>query len=109
MTFDLGLLSEEARNRLQNRASELYEAHRQRIFVQTDRLMTWLMLVQWLFGIVAALWISPRTWLGAESSTHIHVYAAIFLGAAITSFPVYLAHRHPGEALTRHVIAAAQM
>jgi len=67
------------------------------------------MVLQWVAGIAAALWISPQTWLGATSHTHWHVWAAVFLGGAITSFPVYMAIRHRGEVLTRHCIAVGQM
>ena len=49
------------------------------------------------------------TWEGEQSTVHIHVMAAIFLGGAITVLPVYLAYKRPGEALTRHVIAICQM
>jgi diguanylate cyclase (GGDEF)-like protein len=68
-----------------------------------------LMAIQWLAGIAAALWISPLTWAGPQSQTHIHVWAALFLGGAISIFPVMLALLRPGEPSTRYVIATAQM
>ena len=46
------------------RARELFEQHRNSIFVRTDRWFAGLMAFQWLAGIAAALWISPRTWAG---------------------------------------------
>src|ERR1700722_18292192 len=76
---------------------------------ETDRKFAWLMMLQWLFGIVAALWISPNAWEGQYSHTHIHVWAAIFLGGLISGFPVFLALTKPGSALTRQVIAVGQM
>jgi two-component system, sensor histidine kinase and response regulator len=85
-------------------AEALGEIHR-----RTDRLFAVLMVVQWLAGIVAALWLSPKTWIGTANQTHAHVLAAIFLGGAIAGFPVFLAWRQPGRILTRHVIAIAQM
>jgi signal transduction histidine kinase len=72
-------------------------------------MFAWLMVFQWLAGIAAALWISPRTWIGATSQVHMHVWAAILLGGAISSFPVFLAFKRPGHAFTRHTIAVAQM
>ncbi len=92
-----------------NRAATLFHEHQERIYLRTDRLFAGLMIAQWLAGIAAALWISPRTWIGSESLVHLHVYAAIFLGGAVTSLPVFLAWKRPGHALTRHVIAVAQM
>ena len=51
----------------------------------------------------------PQTWIGATSYTHLHVWAAIFLGGAISGLPVYLALKRPGRSSTRHTIAVAQM
>jgi signal transduction histidine kinase len=68
-----------------------------------------LMLFQWVAGIAAALWISPRTWIGTQSRIHFHVFAAVVIGGAITSLPVWLAWKKPGHTITRHVIAIGQM
>jgi len=90
-------------------ASELFAAHRQTIYQSTDRMFAALMSIQWIAGVIAALWIAPRTWIGTTSQTHIHVWAAIFLGGAISLFPIILAAARPGESTTRYVIATAQM
>lgn len=91
------------------RGTALFRQSQDDIHRRTDRLFARLMVFQWLAGIGAALWISPRNWAGAYSQTHVHLWAAIFLGGAITSFPVLLAWLQPGRALTRHTIAVAQM
>jgi diguanylate cyclase (GGDEF)-like protein len=91
------------------RVKELFTEHRQSIFKRTDRMFAALMMVQWLAGIAAALLISPKTWAGANSQTHIHVWLAVFLGGAVSLFPVVLAVVRPGETSTRYVIATAQM
>src|SRR5262245_48153702 len=91
------------------RAAALFLESQYGIYQRTDRLFGYLMVLQWLAGIAAALWISPKTWIGSISQTHWHVWAAIFLGGAITGFPVFLAWKQPGRHLTRHVIAIAQM
>lgn len=54
-----------------------------------------------------AAFLSPLAWAGNESSLHPHVWSAFLLGMMLVSLPVYLALRHPGEAVTRHVIVAA--
>jgi signal transduction histidine kinase len=64
---------------------------------------------QWLAGIAFALLVAPRTWSGAESRIHVHVWAAVILGGAVSLFPAALALRRPGEAATRYTIAVAQM
>lgn len=92
-----------------SRIQELFNEHRKHIYVSTDRMFAVLMTVQWFAGIVAAYWISPRTWVGAASQTHIHVWAAIFLGGAISAFPIFLAVRRPGRVSTRYTIAVGQM
>jgi two-component system, sensor histidine kinase and response regulator len=91
------------------RATTLFQQSENDIHKRADRLFAKLMVLQWLAGIIAALWISPKTWIGAASQTHVHVWAAIFLGGAIASFPIFLAWKQPGRKLTRHVMAVAQM
>ena len=90
-------------------AERFFQSERQRAWRRTDRMFAGLMVVQWLAGIGVALWVTPHTWIGAVSTVHVHVLAAIFLGGAIAGFPVLLTFTHPGQALTRHVIAAAEM
>src|SRR5581483_264735 len=94
---------------VQQRSTELFHGHQDEIHRRTDRMFAYLMTVQWLAGIVAAVWISPRTWAGAQSQIHWHVWAAIFIGGAITGLPVALACLQPGRPLTRHVIGVGQM
>jgi diguanylate cyclase (GGDEF)-like protein len=88
---------------------DLFAQHRRSIFERTDRMFAVLMCVQWLAGIAASLWVSPKTWAGPESQTHIHVWLAVFLGGAVSLFPISLAVLRPGENSTRYVIAASQM
>jgi two-component system, sensor histidine kinase and response regulator len=89
--------------------AEHFQNHCQQVWQRTDRMFAGLMALQWLAGIGVALWITPLTWIGATSSIHLHVPAAIFLGGAIAAFPILLVFLRPGQAITRHVIAVAQM
>ncbi|HEX4119904.1 MAG TPA: response regulator [Verrucomicrobiae bacterium] len=91
------------------RAKELFCEQLQNIITHTDKIFARLMIFQWLFGIFLSIWVSPRTWSGTQSQIHLHVWAAIFLGGAVTILPVLLAHFQPGKAMTRHVIAVGQM
>jgi signal transduction histidine kinase/CheY-like chemotaxis protein len=90
------------------RAAELFARDRDEVFRTTDRWFAVLMMFQWLAGIAAALWISPRTWSGPMSQVHIHVWAAVFLGGAISFFPIALAITRPGRRETRYTIAVGQ-
>ena len=91
------------------RATTLFHESINRIHRRTDRLFAGLMTFQWLAGIAAAFWITPFAWAGSLSRPHIHVWAAILLGAVISGLPILFALAKPGEAITRHVIAAGQM
>ena len=92
-----------------DRADELFQQHRQEIYRNTDQLFARLMLFQWVAAIMIAMTISPRTWVGQSSYIHIHIWAAIFVGGAISIFPIWMTRAWPGAALTRHIIAVAQM
>src|SRR2546421_1240505 len=91
------------------RAEELFQQHRRRIFRDTDKLFARLMLFQWVACIVIVLLVSPRTWDGVSSQVHMHVWAAILIGGAISLFPVWMTRVWPGTFATRNVIAVAQM
>jgi signal transduction histidine kinase len=90
-------------------AADFFNEHQQNICQRTDQMFAVLMALQWLAGIAAAYWISPLSWTGTTSQTHIHVWAAIFLGGAISSLPIILALTRPGSVSTRYTIAVAQM
>ena len=67
------------------------------------------MALQWIGGILFALWVSPLAWAGSTSRTHIHVWAAVVLGGLISLFPALLGLFRPGLPSTRYTIATAQM
>ena len=87
----------------------LFREHQLAIPSRTDRLFAGLMVFQWLASIAAAYWISPLTWAGSSSQPHIHLWAAVILGGAITCLPVHFALILPGATLTRHAVAIGQM
>lgn len=91
------------------RVAELFNEHQQIICQRTDRMFAVLMALQWVAGIAAAYWVSPKTWVGATSQTHMHVWGALFLGGAISSLPIVLALTQPGRAFTRYSVAVGQM
>ena len=62
------------------RADDLFAQYQHDIHRRTDRLFALLMVLQWIAGILFALWVSPLAWYGTVSRTHLHVYAAVFLG-----------------------------
>ncbi|MGH9218166.1 MAG: sensor histidine kinase [Vicinamibacterales bacterium] len=90
-------------------AARLFAQSRQDTYARTDRLFAILMVFQWLLGIAFALWVSPLTWEGPNSSTHLHVWSALLLGGGISLFPALLGWFRPGEPSTRYIVAVAQM
>jgi PAS domain S-box-containing protein len=107
--FELGSYAQVKKETSDGRAEELFQQHRQQIFRQTDQLFGKLMLLQWVACLVLALMLSPYTWNGESSQVHLHVWAAIFVGGAISLFPIWLTRAWPGAVVTRHVVAIAQM
>ncbi|HKR01103.1 MAG TPA: histidine kinase dimerization/phospho-acceptor domain-containing protein, partial [Pyrinomonadaceae bacterium] len=89
--------------------ADLFQEHQQAIYRRTDRMFAALMAIQWVAGVIAAYWITPQTWVGTTSQTHLHVWAALFLGGVISFLPIMLALTQPGRALTRHSVAVGQM
>jgi methyl-accepting chemotaxis protein len=73
-----------------------------------DRLFAGAVGGGWLIVVATALLFTPKTWVGAQSATHIHVIAAFLLGALVCVPPITLAFRKPGERITRLAMAFAQ-
>ena len=94
---------------IESRAEELFNRQYDENSRHTDRLLAGLLVFQYFAGIVTSLVVSPLAWEAWESSIHVHVWAASILGGVIISLPVFVAIRHPGRVMTRHVIAVGQM
>ncbi len=90
------------------RVEELCRRYENDACSSTDRQFAVLMLLQWMAGIVVAITLSPRTWTGASSSVHPHLFAAVILGTLVNLVPMSLALIWPGRGVTRHVIAVGQ-
>jgi signal transduction histidine kinase len=95
--------------KVQARAAEILAQRQDQVHARTDRWFAWLLAAEYVAAIVVALVVSPRTWVGETSYLHLHVIAAAVLGALVVSLPIALAWRRPGQKITRHTIAAAQM
>lgn len=93
----------------EKRAEDLYTKRYFEVARRTDRLFMWLMVGQFVFGLLAAMLFSPRAWAGRMESVNVNIWAALFLGGIIVSFPIYLGWKRPGLAITRYSMSAAQM
>lgn len=92
-----------------DRIESLYNAYYQSNAERTDKLFGVLMVIQYVAGVLGAIYISPLTWAGRVSSIHVHVYASIIFGLIVISAPLYLICFHRGKPITRYTIAVAQM
>ncbi|RKH12252.1 chemotaxis protein [Corallococcus sp. CA053C] len=90
------------------RSRQLFDAQCLSLSMRTDRTFLVLMVLQWLAGILAAVFVSPRAWVGLQSAVHFHVWAAVGLGLLFGGLPVVLVLMRPGQVSTRHVIAVGQ-
>lgn len=92
-----------------HRADVLFRSDLSKIELRTDRMFFWLLIGQWIGGILVAVIWSPRTWIAQYWSVHQHVLAAAVLGGLFAAYPLYLIVRRPGARHTRHMIAVGQM
>src|SRR5687768_14745652 len=90
-------------------ADALFRQHLDQNYTKTSRMFGALMCGQWLFGVLIAVLWSPYGWAGKVNTVHVHVWAAVFLGAAISSLPLLLILTRPAVPVTRYVVAVAQM
>lgn len=74
-----------------------------------DHVFARLFVAQWVFSIGIALIWSPHAWAGKVHTTHLHVYYALFFGAALALPSLLLIRARPGSRLTRHIVAVVQM
>lgn len=94
---------------LEETAGEIFREAEQQVYRRTDLLFGMLFVLQFIGVVVAALVLAPRTWSGAESSVHMHVWAGIGLGGLLCVMPLLLIVFQRGQAVTRYTIAVSQM
>jgi two-component system sensor histidine kinase/response regulator len=96
-------------NVAEQRTAQILAQFQAKVFTDTSRMFAVLMIVQWMFGVAAALWLAPVAWEGASSHIHPHVWAALLLGGALAVPATVVALVWPAHTATRHLIAVAQL
>lgn len=96
-------------NNISARIKALMTEQQEKVWRRTSLLFAWLLLGQWLASIIISLVVSPYAWEGSTQSVHLHVWTALFLGAAIIGLPVWVAFTEPEKTSTRHLVGVAQM
>ncbi|MEA2488836.1 MAG: two-component system, NtrC family, sensor histidine kinase HydH [Acidobacteriota bacterium] len=104
----IGTLHDEQQG-LADRVRTLFRERWDARLVKVDRMFSVLMIAQWIFAVLVALFFSPYAWSAKTRVIHTHVYVAVFMGGAIALLPIILAKYRAGSPLTRHVIAISQM
>ncbi|MEM1212678.1 MAG: methyl-accepting chemotaxis protein [Planctomycetota bacterium] len=79
-----------------------------KLWVGNDRFFAIALLVQWVALVAQALVISPKTWIGAESATHAHVWAALLLGGLVCGPAAAIGWFKRGDTIARLTMTAAQ-
>ena len=90
------------------RADATYHAHAHAVAVRVDKTFALIMVIQWIAAAVAASIISPRTWIGADSSLHYHIPAAIVIGGCLCLPSLLFVLRCPGARVNRYLISVTQ-
>ncbi len=93
---------------IDSRSRELVSEELGVLRVKTGRAFAWLMISQWAGAVLITLLVTPKTWIGATSAVHAHVWAALLLGGLLSVPTVILAIKRPNDRTTRYSIAAAQ-
>jgi PAS domain S-box-containing protein len=91
------------------RAAAIFRALKETGYKQTDRMFAWLIAFEWVAAMAAARWISPNVSIWRDVPPTRLVWMASATAGMIYLFPLYLALRYPGRAVTRHFIAVGQM
>ena len=94
---------------MNSRTAELLKAMLYKLNLRTDKMFGGLMIAQWIFGIGCAVFLSPYAWNGNISSVHPHIWVALLMGGLLTFVSLTFVSMHPGQVITRHVIAVSQM
>jgi tRNA A-37 threonylcarbamoyl transferase component Bud32 len=92
-----------------SQADDLFREQLAQTASMADRAFAVVLVLEWLVGIVLALVVSPLAWEGTTATIHLHVWAALILGAAIALPPAVAGWLRPGRRLIRHWIAVAQL
>jgi len=90
------------------KAKEILRANLDQVYRNTDRLFLFVILAQWAFAIILAVFVSPYTWSGKVRSVNFHVETAVIVGGILTIFPVWLLKFRSGWVVTRYVVTIAQ-
>lgn len=94
---------------LETAARALYSGRRAKVAHRTDRFTAWVLVFEWIAGVLIGANVTPRTWSGLSSETHFHFNLALYGGGLLAAVPGLLAWRAPGASVTRYAITVSMM
>lgn len=74
----------------------------------THKVFRVLFVIQFFGLVIAALWLTPQTWIGETAYVHVHVVLSIGVGAVLTGIPFMLTRMHPNWNGTTYIVAISQ-
>jgi diguanylate cyclase (GGDEF)-like protein len=92
-----------------NRANAYFRSYLDQRALSMDRVMCWLLALEWVAMVIVSLVVSPRVWTAEQNRLHPHVWAALLAGPCFILPAITIAILNPACQLTRHVIATAQI
>lgn len=90
------------------RGKEIFSENQSHLYRDTDRIFTYLLVLQWVSAILIAYFVSPNAWAGRVSGFAFHAESAVILGGILTCGPLWLIKNHPGSQVTRYTLSVAQ-
>lgn len=86
---------------IKQKSDELLQFNFNTLCIKTDKVLSIALIAQWVILIALALIITPKTWIGASSSTNNHLIASIVLGGLVAIFPALMTKLRAGHLSTR--------
>lgn len=83
---------------------EILHSENERSSVSTDKFFSFLMIGQWILGIILAYAVTPKTYLGAES----FLWMAILGGGVLAGIPFLFHMLKPGAEFNRYINVVCQ-
>ena len=73
-----------------------------------NSLFVWLMVIQYVVGIVFAIWLTPQTWVAKTPNLYLHVWGAVIFGGILSGLPIYFARFFSTANATPYIMAISQ-
>jgi methyl-accepting chemotaxis protein len=75
---------------------------------EAHRVFRYLFVIQFVGLVIAAIYLTPLTWIGATSYLHLHVWASVVVGGTLSVVPFVLTKISPNWKWTRYVVCISQ-